>query len=349
MSIFRLAFGEAQANFSERNRFARWFSRSEANRDHATQRLKEPIFRPGVNVSRTIARDDSIFTIGSCFARSVERSLAMQGYNVLSLVDGKSVLGADTEGSGWANRYNTSSILRELEWASGEKTFPEEAIFQTRLWRYVDLHSHPLVPAEAFKVIAERRSNLTAYFARALSASLVTITLGLTECWYDRKLQDIINFVPNLAAVGKKKKPLLSDPERFEFRVLDFQENMENLERIFALLKRHNPACHIIVTVSPVALTATFTERDVVVANAMSKATLRTCAETWQSLHPGEIDYFPSYEMATMSSRKLVLMEDGVHIRPNFVDEIMAHFAAHFIEGRRADGARRRPPAKAAM
>jgi hypothetical protein len=339
MSIFRLDFDEAQSNFATHNRYARWFSRSEANPDHATARLKARIFRPGVNASRRIARNDTIFTIGSCFARSVERSLAAQGYNVLSLVDGQSVLGADTSGPGWANRYNTSSMLRELEWASGEKTFPREAIFQTRLFRYVDLHSHPLVASESFRVVAKRRRNLTQYFSRALSASLVTVTLGLTECWYDKELEDYINFVPNLAAVGTKKKPLLSDPERFEFRVLDFQENMEHLEKIFTLLKRHNPGCHIIVTVSPVALTATFTERDVVVANCLSKSTLRACAETWQSLHPGEIDYFPSYEMATMSDRRLVLMEDGVHIKQPFVDEIMAHFAANFIDGRKPEAA----------
>jgi hypothetical protein len=333
MSVFRLSFEEAQANFASKNRYVRWHSQTESHPDHARLRLKEKIFRPGVNVSRKLSRKDTIFTIGSCFARSVEAALAKQGFPVLSRADAKSIFGAETGGTGWANRYNTSSILRELEWASGDKTYPKAAIFQTRLWRYVDLHSHPIVGAEPFKVVEKRRANLTQYFASAFSASVVTVTLGLTECWFDRTLNDYINFVPNLAAVGKKKKPLLSDPNRFEFRVLDFQENMDNLEALFALLKRHNPRCHIVVTVSPVALTATFTERDVVVANCMSKSTLRACAETWQSLHPGAIDYFPSYEMAIMSDRAVVLMDDSVHIQQSFVDEIMAHFAANFIDG----------------
>ena len=332
MSVIRLSFEEAQANFSSKNRYHRWNSLTESHPDHARVRLQEKIFRPGVNVSRKITRKDSIFTIGSCFARSVEIALAKQGFPVLSRADAKTILGAETGGTGWANRYNTSSMLRELEWASGEKTYPNEAIFHTRLWRYVDLHSHPIIGAEPFKTVAERRKSLTRYFARAFSASVITVTLGLTECWFDKTLNDTINFVPNLASVGRKKKPLLSDPKRFEFRVLDFNENMENLEQLFALLKRHNPRCHIVVTVSPVALTATFTERDVVVANCMSKSTLRACAETWQSLHKGAIDYFPSYEMATMSDRSLVLMEDTVHIQQSFVDEIMAHFAANFIE-----------------
>lgn len=333
MSLFRLPFQKAQENYSTGNRYARWASMTTPHPDHAKSRLQSPVFKPGVNVSRKVSRTDAIFTVGSCFARNAETALARRGFRVTSRANGENFAGPEAKGTGWANRYNTSSILREFEWASGEREFPTEAIYQTRFWRYVDLHSHQIVPPEPHKVVVERRRRLNKYFARAFSANLVTITLGLTECWFDLRLNDYINFVPNLAAVLKKKKPLLSDPERFEFRVLDFQENMENLERLFAVLKRNNPRCHIVVTVSPIALAGTFTERDVVVANCMSKATLRTCAETWQSLHRGEIDYFPSYEMATMSERSIVMQEDFAHVQRPFVDEIMAHFAASFFEG----------------
>lgn len=330
MALFRFGFHEAQANYATKNRFARWFSSKEANPDHATHRLRaDPIFRPGVKVSRKLKPDDSIFAIGSCFARELERAMARQGYRVPSLVEEKMPSGAP---AGWVNRYNTYAILRELEWAAGEAEFPKDAFLRTRFRNYVDLYSHPLFGAEPYAAVAARRNEITEYFSQALSASLITVSLGICECWYDKRLNDYINFVPHLASTAGKKSPLLSDAERFEFRVLDFQENMENLERFFALLKRHNPGCHIVVTVSPVSLTATFSERDVVVATCMTKSMLRACAETWQSLHPGEIDYFPSYEMTIYSDRKLALANDGVHIRPAFVDEVIAHFAANFIE-----------------
>ncbi|MGH6925170.1 MAG: GSCFA domain-containing protein [Propylenella sp.] len=341
MAIFRFGFHEAQANYATRNRYARWFSRSEANPDHATHRLNsDPIFRPGVKVSRRIRPGDTIFAIGSCFARELERSMARQGFPVLSLVEEKMPSGAP---AGWVNRYNTVSILRELEWASGESRFPEAAFLRTRLMSYVDLYSHPMFGAESYAAVAERRREITQYFARALSASMITISLGIAECWYDKRLGDYINFVPHLAATANKKKPLLTDPDRFEFRVLDFQENMENLEKLFALLNRHNPNCHIVVTVSPVSLTATFSDRDVVVATCLTKSMLRCCAETWQSLHPGRIDYFPSYEMTMYSDRKLALLPDGVHIQPAFVDQVIAHFAQNFIEGRESAEAEARP------
>ena len=332
MAIFRFGFNEAQANYSSKNRYARWFSRAEKNPDHATHRLRaDPIFRPGVNVTRKLKPDDTIFTIGSCFARELEQSLARQDYRVLSLVEERMPNGVP---AGWVNRYNTYAILRELEWASGEREFPRDAFLRTRLMSYADLYSHPMFGAESYATVSARRKGITEYFSRVFSASMLTISLGLAECWYDRRLDDYINFVPHLAAVGGKKRPLLSDPKRFEFRVLDFQENMENLERLFALLERRNPGCHIVVTVSPVAMTATFSDRDVVVANCLTKSMLRACAETWQSLHPGKIDYFPSYEMAVYSDRRLVLMDDGVHIQPAFVDQVIAHFAQNFIEGR---------------
>jgi hypothetical protein len=334
MPIFRFGFREAQANYSSGNRFARWFSRAEANPDHATHRLRaDPIFCPAVNVTRRLKPDDAIFAIGSCFARELEHSLAAQGHRVLSFADADI---PDAAKAGWVNRYNTYSFLRELEWAAGERQFPEAAFLRTRFTSYVDLYSHPLFGAEPYAVVAERRRRITDYFSRALSASMITISLGLAECWYDRRLEDYINFVPHIAATANKKRPLLNDPQRFEFHVLSFQENMENLERVFALLQRHNPGCHIVVTVSPVSMTATFSDRDVVVANCLTKSMLRACAETWQSLHPGKIDYFPSYEMATYSDRKLVLADDGVHIRPAFVDRVIAHFAANYIEGRQA-------------
>lgn len=339
MTVFRFAFDEAQDNFKTRNRFARWFTRRDPASSDAVERVRQRVFRPGVNVTRKIKPDDTIFTIGSCFARQAERTLHAQGYSALSLVDGKWDFDlTEAAKTGFVNRYNTGSILRELEWASGERDFPEDAIVRVRFGRFVDLHSHPVHGAEASRIVIDRRRKLTEYFSQVYQASLVTITLGLIECWYDKSLEDYINFAPIFGNHGNKK-PLLKDPRRFEFRVLGFEENMENLERIFALLKRHNPGCHIIVTVSPVSLMATFSHRDVVVANCMSKSMLRACAETWQSRHPDEIDYFPSYEMATMSDRRLVWQRDGMHIQPDFASEIIAHFADSFIEKRPAEAA----------
>ena len=54
----------------------------------------------------------------------------------------------------------------------------------------------------------------------------------------------------------------------------------ENLERIHALMARHNPGCRLLITVSPVNLWATFRrDLDVVSASCNSKSTLRAAAD----------------------------------------------------------------------
>ncbi|MFC3440788.1 GSCFA domain-containing protein [Sphingobium rhizovicinum] len=285
------------------------------------------IFRPGTIVNRKISASDSIFTVGSCFAREVERSLNRKGFNALSL-KGVGTIPASVD-TGYVNRYNTYSILNELRWALGTP-FPEEGFFQLPNGRYIDLHSHPVIPSGPIDQIRAYREGTIAYFRNMLSANVVTITLGLIEGWYDKKQENFINFAPIFGRSDEGSRNLLND-DRFEFRVISYEENMRNVEQIYELLTQANPKANIIVTVSPVTLSATFTPRDVVVANCLSKSMLRTVAESWVARHPEKLQYFPSYEMATLSDRSVVYKEDGMHIQREFVDQIMSYFSEKMV------------------
>lgn len=55
-------------------------------------------------------------------------------------------------------------------------------------------------------------------------------------------------------------------------------------------------------------------------ANSFSKAALRVCAEKLREDHP-QVDYFPSYEMAT-SGGLGAFIEDNVHVRREVVNVI---------------------------
>ena len=88
---------------------------------------------------------------------------------------------------------------------------------------------------------------------------------------------------------------------RYRFRVSRYPENLANLERIHAIMARHNPACKLIVTVSPVHLWATFRpDADVISASCNSKSTLRAGADEFVARHDN-LRYFRRFEMATMS------------------------------------------------
>lgn len=326
MSVYKYSFTEANKNF-RRNKKSRWYAKPEKRGDKelAVDRLGD-VFYPGVEIQNKLHRDDKIFTIGSCFAREVEETLHELDMTPLSYV-AHDHFGEDVK-RGFVNRYNTYSILNEFRWASGEP-FHEDGFYQVGFNSYIDLHSHLVGKRHKFDEIVALRRRVTDYFAMALQAEVVVLTLGLIESWYDRKTDTYINRAP---LFSRKLNEQIDGEDRFEFRVISFEENMHNLEEIFKIIKSNNRKAKIYVTVSPVNLMATFTKRDVVVANCLSKSMLRTCAETWKQMHPHAIDYFPSYEMAIHSNRKLVFNDNGTSIRKPFVAKIMQYFKSSALD-----------------
>lgn len=326
MSVYKYDFTDASRNFRT-NKYSRWSAKPamRGDKELASERLKD-IFYPGVEISNKIKTQDKIFTIGSCFAREVEDTLHDLGMTSLSRLE-NDYFGEDVK-KGFVNRYNTYSMLNELKWAAGEP-FPEDGFYKVGFNSYIDLHTHIVGRRHNIDEVTELRRRVTDYFTQALSADVVILTLGLIECWYDRKTDTVINRAP---LYSRKLKAKIDGGDRFEFRVTGFEENMKNLEEIFRIVKTHNKKAKIFVTVSPVNLMATFTSRDVVVANCLSKSMLRTCAETWKQMHPGLIDYFPSYEMAIYSNRETVYNDDGMNIRRPFVAKIMEYFKETAVE-----------------
>jgi hypothetical protein len=50
----------------------------------ACQRLRQPLFVPGITPGFKLQREDKIFAIGSCFARGIELALMGRKMEVLS-------------------------------------------------------------------------------------------------------------------------------------------------------------------------------------------------------------------------------------------------------------------------
>jgi hypothetical protein len=96
-------------------------------------------------------------------------------------------------------------------------------------------------------------------------------------------------------------------------------------------VKARNPTCRFVVTVSPVPLHATFTGQDVVIANAYSKATLRSVAGAFCATHD-DVDYFPSYEMVMFSNQAKTWGKDRRHVDSGLTTHIAQTFIDNFIE-----------------
>jgi hypothetical protein len=100
-------------------------------------------------------------------------------------------------------------------------------------------------------------------------------------------------------------------------------------------MAEHNPACRILVTVSPVHLWATFRkDLDVISASCNSKSTLRAAVDEFAAHHEN-VYYFPAYEMATIyrpmtGQTMFTTGKENFHVNAETVSFIMEQFFNFF-------------------
>ena len=248
-----------------------------------------------------ITRKTAITAFGSCFAQNVSRYLKQRDYNVLG-----AELGLNTHlvrfGEGMVNTF---VILQQFEWALENKALPDN------LWVDKQKTVIPIDPA----VQAETKAMIQATEA-------FVITLGLTEIWYDKRSGE-----PLWRAIHPKDY----DDAVHGFRASTFQENFDNLCRIYALIRRERPDAPIIFTLSPVPLVATFRPVSCITASSVSKATLRCALDEMirQCPDDAKLHYFPSYEIV-----KDVCIDpyedDNRHPKAAVIAQIMQTFERHY-------------------
>jgi len=307
MPLLVLPASEALKNV--RNASARWPRTAEAQ----AERLM-PLAQPDFSASFKISREELIFTIGSCFARNIEKQLVQEGYNVAaSRFQPPPDTGFKADPDALLNRFVVFSIANELRWGLGHgKPFRDRYYAQAGKNLWFDPHLHPSIEPSPFGPVMERREAVRQYMALAAKARTVIMTLGLAEAWYDAKNGLYLNGV--LPAGARVR-----EPDRYQFHVLDYQQILDSLNFIHHLLKlRGHPQVRILVTVSPVAMNTTFTGGEVLVANTYSKAVQRAAVEAFVRAH-ANVDYFPSYESVTLSDRRRAWRTDQAHASDEIV------------------------------
>lgn len=298
-----------------KNDAAQWADTVERFQAEAVQIRHAPGF--------TLAPDARFFCMGSCFARNIEEHLIYRGVEVLS----KRVVSPKTEWparpNGFLNKFTTHSMLQELRWLEAPPADPRDHLLETaKGWR--DMHLTPGLPVSSLERAVERRGWLAEhYFPRLKQADVVLMTLGLNEVWRDKTTGTRLNAAPDLWTVRRH-------PDRFALEVTDVQENLAALEEIRERLKAINPTMKIVVTVSPVPMGVTFSGQDVAVANMLSKSTLRAAAGAFEAAHD-DVDYFPSYEIASLSPRSFAYAPDCLHVTDLLVSSIMGRFMEAYL------------------
>ena len=315
------------------NEAARWFKdgidTSDTSGPFAVQRTKQRLFQPKIpDPGFRMRRADALFAMGSCFARGIESAMVNAGFDVQSAArefDKFELRVANVTGLGFMNKYSTHSIRTELEWALDPATeFPFDSLVDIGNGAWIDPSTNPTLTWVDRARTLERRAIITDVVRRIRNCRMVVLTLGLVELWRDRETNTYLNITP----ISQMRE---RHPDRYEFEVSNFVENRTNMETAIDLLDEYgHPDVQVVVTTSPIPLLATFTGRDVVVANTYSKSTLRSVAEDLAASR-ANVHYFPSYEIVLNSDRGVAWADDGRHVEPEVVRHIMETFQHVFV------------------
>lgn len=334
MNLFSTTAAAATRNLRE-TPGARWHKADatpEELEQYACRRIGREWYLPAIEPRFKIRRDDRLFAIGSCFARGIEKGLQGVGMRVESAAAEFDAFERSRPGVtplGFTNKYTAFTTLNDLRWALEPGcAYPEAGFVSLGDGLWADLQTNPTLKYADLETTRARRRLINQVNARVRDCRVVVLTLGLVEAWRDT----LTGLYTNMAPLPVM---LREQPERFCFEVTSYDQNRAALEEIHALLAaRGHPETQIVVTVSPVPLMATFTGRDVAVANAHSKALLRAVAEEWSARHEN-VHYFPSYEIASFSAAALVWEDDLRHVKGQATQTIIRWFLQHYLEDAR--------------
>ena len=287
---------------------------------------------PELHPSFKIRAGETIFTIGSCFARNIEHHLADLGCHVPML----DFYLPPTEWSGGPNgamnKFHPPAFRQCLEWTAtihdrdGRVTWDDcvALAFEWPDGRAFDMDMGVAAPVSKERFL-ERRQHIYDIFSTVFQSDCLMMTPGLIEAWRDRSTGIYIHEPPI-------QKAMVADASRWELEVLSYEQCQADLLAAIDIVRDRNPKVKVLVTTSPVPMSVTFSGEDVRVANTHSKSVLRAACGAAAMLRP-LVDYFPSYESASLSFPVRVWETDRIHVNSGFVGKIVAHLLDHYLEG----------------
>jgi GSCFA family len=285
-----------------------------------------------------VLRRTRIVTAGSCFAQHFAKALVERRYRWVDFEPGPEGLTPEqrkdyhygTFSFRTGNIYTPRMLLQWLTWALGGGVPPDE------VWekdgRFYDPFRPGVEPGGFVSVEelrASRRETLAAIAAAVRGAHVFVFTLGLTEAWADKATGVEYAVCPGTLA-GE------FDAERHGFVNHGFAALMRDMTAALRLMFRANRGLNVLLTVSPVPLTATASGDHVLTATSRSKALLRAVASELVQAQ-ARVDYFPSYEIIThpayrgrffAANLRSVLPEGVDHVMRQFFQDQQAAFGA---------------------
>lgn len=314
---------------------------------------KKAFWRSGVTESSPFSLDGiytkkwpldpswNIATAGSCFAQHISRNLKMNDFNVLDMEPPPPGLphnlhkkyGFSMYSCRFGNIYTVHQLLQLAKEASGD--FDPVDIIWEKNGRYFDALRPAIEPdglESIDELMAHRKNHLNRVLKMLQTMDLFVFTLGLTEAWVHRESGTVYPTAPGTIAGS-------FDENIYMFKNFQVQEIIcafTEFQEILVKLRPDGKLPKILLTVSPVPLTATASGKHVLFATTYSKAILR--AVTGQlSDENSHIDYFPSFEIITNQGAHGSFYENNLRgVRQDGVDAVMRSFFSEHCGEKRA-------------
>ena len=258
-----------------------------------------------------ISNNSKIVTYGSCSAQHIGNAIKDRGFNWLITEKApgncsKSLARKYNYGvfsSRTGNIYTTSLLKQWTEWALNKSTVPDE------IWekdgRFYDPF-RPRIEPNGFESLDElkfsQQQAIECFSKSILNADYFFLTLGLTESWFNKDGYEY-PMCPGTVA-GEH------DESTHDFVNQQYNMVLASLRDAMQLMREVNSKLKFILTVAPGPLTATNSNKHVVVASMASKSILRAVADQLAT-NRSYVDYFPSYEIINSPMFK------GVFFEPN--------------------------------
>jgi hypothetical protein len=245
-----------------------------------------------------LAATDRLVTLGSCFAQHISRHMkrvGLQPYvaepaHPLTVQFGDNGDSYGQFSARYGNVYTSRQLLELFRQAFGIVPIIEDFVQEDGRW--FDL-LRPNVEKRGYASLHEAAMDRAYHLGRVKHmfevADVVVFTLGLTECWYNARTSHTYPVCP-----GTIRGAYLAD-EHLPHN-LTVAEVVGDIEAFIGELRAVNPAAKMILTVSPVPLVATHSDKNVLLASSYSKSVLRAAAGEVEARFDN-VAYFPAYEI----------------------------------------------------
>ena len=290
----------------------------DAKQVYQTGKNIDKLFEIHVKNDLRIFNEDSLrfASIGTCFAEEFSKYISTEHKYLEYIKTEDNVFHASAN---WGRVYTLPNLQQIIEYSLTNKH--NVLIEQSKTKGFFDPFREYSVgykknPNEASASIIKHREASRYVF---LNAQILVITIGQNEGWVD-KIEKLVWGTAPLSYNFHDEST-----NRFTYTEFSYSKNTSCLDEIINTLTKCNPKIKIIITVSPVAAHATFTQNNIITQSFAGKCTLRAVVHDIIKKHKGCVYYFPSFEMVLCKNQSS-FTSDNRHVKKMKIRSIFKVF-----------------------